>query len=269
MEKAISYGGTSVVFADNGKGNPVVLLHGYLESQEIWYSFAEKLQKSGNRVITLDLPGHGLSGVAGEEHSMDFQAGAVLAVLNDLKLEKCALVGHSMGGYVSLAFAKNYPERLAGLCLFHSTPNPDSDEKRANRDREIELVKGGKVELIAKTNIPMAFARENHKKMVEQIEEATLIAMETEPDGIIACLRGMKSRPDTNDVLEKLKLPVVLIFGKKDAYISEEVAQNMAQRFSMHQTVFLENSGHMGFMEEEARSVELIANFVGGAFDNK
>lgn len=266
MEKAISYGGTSLVFADNGKGNPVVLLHGYLESQEIWYSFAEKLKKNGHRVITLDLPGHGLSGVAGEVHSMDFQAGAVLAVLNNLELEKCALVGHSMGGYVALTFAKNYPDRLAGLCLFHSTPNPDSDEKRSNRDREIELVKGGKVELIAKTNISMAFARENHKKFEEQIEEATLIAMETEPNGIIACLRGMQSRPDTNDILEKLKLPVLLIFGKKDSYISEEVAQAMAQRFSMHQTHFLESSGHMGFVEEEAKSVELIAGFVDKAF---
>jgi len=269
MEKAISYGGTSLVFADNGKGNPEVLLHGYLESQETWYSFAEKLKKNGHRVITLDLPGHGLSGVASEEHSMDFQAGAVLAVLNDIKLEKCVLVGHSMGGYVALAFAKNYSERLAGLCLFHSTPNSDSDEKRANRDREIELVKAGRVELIAKANIPMAFARENHKKLEEQIEEATLIAMETEPNGIIACLRGMQSRPDTNDMLGKLQLPVLLIFGKKDAYISEEVAQAMAQHFPQHQTALLENSGHMGFMEEEAKSVELIAGIVDKAFEGK
>jgi Predicted hydrolases or acyltransferases (alpha/beta hydrolase superfamily) len=179
MEKAINYGGTNLVFADNGKGNPIVLLHGYLESQEIWYSFAEKLKKNGHRLITLDLPGHGLSGVKGDTHSMEFQAGAVLAVLNDLKIEKCVLVGHSMGGYVALTFAKNFSERLAGLCLFHSTPNPDSDEKRASREREIELVKGGKIELIAKTNISLAFARENHKKLEEQIEEATIIAMES------------------------------------------------------------------------------------------
>jgi len=255
-----------LVFADNGKGNPIVLLHGYLESQEIWYSFAEKLKKNGHRLITLDLPGHGLSGVKGDTHSMEFQAGAVLAVLNDLKIEKCVLVGHSMGGYVALTFAKNFSERLAGLCLFHSTPNPDSDEKRASREREIELVKGGKIELIAKTNISLAFARENHKKLEEQIEEATIIAMETEPDGIIACLRGMQSRPDTNDMLKKLKLPVLLIFGKKDSYIPEEVAQAMAQHFSQHQTVFLENSGHMGFIEEEAKSLELISAFAEKAF---
>jgi len=266
MEKAITYNGGMVMYADNGNGNPIVLLHGYLESQEIWFSFAEKLVKQGHRVITLDLPGHGFSGTVGEEHTMEQLAGAVNTVLLEQKVDKCVVVGHSMGGYVALAFAKTFPEKLAGLCLFHSTPNPDSDEKRANRDREIKLIKTGKKELIVKTHIPCAFAKENLKRCADMVEEATLMAMETENEGIVANLNGMKARPDYNDFLKTVAQPVLMIFGAKDTYIAPEVAATLAERFPMHRTVILENSGHMGFIEEEKRSLEIIAEFAEKAF---
>ncbi|SDB90360.1 alpha/beta fold hydrolase [Williamwhitmania taraxaci] len=261
MEKAITYNGGIVMYADNGQGNPILLLHGYLESQEIWFSFTEKLIKQGHRVITLDLPGHGFSGSVGSEHTMDHLAGAVNTVLLEQKVEKCLVVGHSMGGYVALAFAKVYPEKLAGLCLFHSTPNPDSEEKKANRDREIELIKAGKKELIVKTHIPNAFAKENLKRCTDMVEEATLMALETENEGIIANLNGMKSRPDSTEFLKTVTQPVLMIFGAKDSYIVPEVASELANKFSMHSTVILENSGHMGFIEEEKRSIEIISEF--------
>ena len=269
MEKAITYNGGMVMYADNGKGNPIVLLHGYLESQEIWYSFAEKLIKGGQRVITLDLPGHGMSATVGEEHTMEHMAGAVNAVLVEQKIEKCMVVGHSMGGYVALAFAKAFPEKVAGLCLFHSTPNPDSDEKRTNRDREIELIKTGKKELIVKTAIPNAFAKDSLKRCADMVEEATIIAMETENEGIVACLNGMKNRPDSNDFLKAFTQPVLMIFGAKDNYITPEITSALKERFSMHKTMILENSGHMGFVEEEKRSVEIISEFAEQAFSTK
>jgi len=266
MEKAITYNGGMVMFADNGKGNPIVLLHGYLESQEIWFSFAEKLIKAGHRVITLDLPGHGFSSTVGDEHTMDYLAAAVDAVLCEQKVEKCMVVGHSMGGYVALAFAKTYPEKLAGLCFFHSTPNPDSEEKRANRDREIELIKAAKKDLIVKTHIPTAFAKENLKRCADMVEEATLIAMETDNEGIVACLNGMKNRSDSNDFMKSIAKPVLMIFGAKDNYITPEVSTVLTERFPMHQTVILENSGHMGFIEEEKRSVEILSEFAEKVF---
>jgi len=266
MEKAITYNGGMVMYADNGKGNTIVLLHGYLESQEIWFNFAEKLIKAGHRVITLDLPGHGFSSTVGEEHSMEHLAGAVDAVLQEQKVDKCMVVGHSMGGYVALAFAKLFPEKLAGLCLFHSTPNPDSDEKRNNRDREIELVKAGKKEVIIKSFIPAAFAKENLKRCADMVEEATLIALSTETDGIIACLNGMKNRPDSNDFLKTVTKPVLIIFGAKDSYVTPEIIASLTERFPTHKTITLENSGHMGFVEEEKRSVEIISEFAAQAF---
>ena len=256
-----------VMYADNGKGNPIVLLHGYLESQEIWYSFAEKLIKAGQRVITLDLPGHGMSATVGEEHTMEHMAGTVNAVLVEQKIEKCMVVGHSMGGYVALAFAKAFPDKVAGLCLFHSTPNPDSDEKRTNRDREIELIKTGKKELIVKTAIPNAFAKDSLKRCADMVEEATIIAMETENEGIVACLNGMKNRPDSNDFLKAFTQPVLMIFGAKDNYITPETASTLKENFSIHKTIILENSGHMGFVEEEKRSVEIISEFAEQIFN--
>lgn len=268
MEKALTYNGGMVMYADNGKGNPIVLLHGYLESQEIWFNFAELLVKAGHRVITLDLPGHGFSSTVGEEHSMEHMAGAVDAVLQERKIDKCLIVGHSMGGYVSLAFAKAYPEKLAGLCLFHSTPNPDSEEKRANRDREIELVTTGKKELIIKSFIPAAFAKENLKRCADMVEEATLIAISTDEKGVVACLNGMKHRPDSSEFLKTFTLPTLMIFGAKDVNASPESIASLTERFPIHKFITLENSGHMGFIEEEKRSFEIISEFAAVAFKN-
>jgi pimeloyl-ACP methyl ester carboxylesterase len=121
----------------------VVLLHGYLESMYVWDDFVPLLRRDV-RVITVDIPGHGISQVLGEKHTMEQMAGVVRDMLDALDIERCTLVGHSMGGYITLAFAALYPERLDGLVLLSSTPNPDTDLKRENRQREIELVKAGK-----------------------------------------------------------------------------------------------------------------------------
>src|SRR5674536_23752 len=120
-----SYSGGRIHYSDSGNGTVIVLLHGYLESSEVWNGFAEKL-KSEFRIISVDLPGHGLSDVYGEVHSMEFMATAVKNLVDSLDLKKVFLLGHSMGGYVALAFLELFPEYLLGYCLFHSQPFADT-----------------------------------------------------------------------------------------------------------------------------------------------
>ncbi|NJO68718.1 MAG: alpha/beta fold hydrolase [Bacteroidetes bacterium] len=129
MLKSVPFHSSSVHFDDLGSGKVIVLLHGYLETMEIWSGFAPELAKT-YRVITIDIPGHGKSGKVADTHDMDLMADAVNTVLTFLRIEKCFLVGHSMGGYVSLAFMSKYRYKLLGICLFHATPFADSEGKK-------------------------------------------------------------------------------------------------------------------------------------------
>lgn len=154
-------GTTALHICDSQAGEKcVVLLHGYLESSLVWEDFVPYLYKEV-RVVTLDLPGHGISVVTGEVHTMDFLADTVADALTALGIGRCTLVGHSMGGYVALAFCERHPEMLDGLVLLSSTPNRDTPEKAENRRREIALVKAGKKEMLARVAPAAGFAEEN------------------------------------------------------------------------------------------------------------
>ncbi|MBN2613411.1 MAG: alpha/beta fold hydrolase [Bacteroidales bacterium] len=262
MEKILDYKGCPVRITDEGTGVPVVLLHGYLESLNIWDAFADRL-KEHCRVICIDIPGHGKSGVIDEVHSMELMAQTVQFVLDAQLIEKCILTGHSMGGYAALAFAENYPERLLGLCLFHATPFADTEEKIQNRDREIEMIKAGKKDLICKTNIPKGFADDNLAILKNEVDRAIRIAMQSSNNGIIALLRGMKSRPDRSHVIKTAGYPLLWILGKKDNYIQFENIRPRIELNDLGALLVLENSGHMGFIEEPDISVERFVSFTG------
>ncbi|MFR7708237.1 MAG: alpha/beta fold hydrolase [Alistipes inops] len=170
-EKFIMAGGCAVRVSDTLEGErTVVLLHGYLESLDVWDRFTELLAPQV-RVVAADLPGHGISEVKGEVHTMEFMADTVHAAMETLGIGRAVVVGHSMGGYVALEMLRKYPEAFAGLVLFHSTPNPDSEKKREDRLREIHLIEGGKKELIARSFPHVGFAPQNRKRLTWAVEE--------------------------------------------------------------------------------------------------
>ena len=246
---------------DEGEGETVVLLHGYLENLEIWGSFAAQLAEH-YRVISMDIPGHGQSGVIAAAHPMPLMAEAVDAVLEHLDIEQCVLVGHSMGGYVSLAFLAAYPNRLAGICLFHSSPFADDEKKYASRGKEIRLVEAGKLMLICNASMPNGFAEENRPQMKDQVEFAKKIARQTTPAGAVAILEGMRTRTDSGELLRRNTLPVLFILGKKDEYVSFDELHPVALSFP-HTTVnILEHSGHSGYLEEPEKSLGYIRAFL-------
>jgi pimeloyl-ACP methyl ester carboxylesterase len=136
--KSILFREKKIFYAESGKGKTLVFLHGVTESSKIWDSFREQLSDSF-RVIVIDLAGHGKSECVDTIHTMELQAEVVYEVLRKCKVKSCVMIGHSMGGYVTLAFADKYPEMLKGLCLFHSHPYPDTADDRKNRSRTIEI----------------------------------------------------------------------------------------------------------------------------------
>jgi len=271
MEKKTTFKGIEVFFRDerNTTAGPeltgdepcILLLHGYLESLEIWRDFIPHLAEQC-RVICMDLPGHGKSGIWGKVHSMDDLAGSVKAVMDAEGIQRIFLAGHSMGGYVTMAFADLYPDRLEGYVLFHSTCFADTDEKKVNRDREISLVLCKKKSQIVNVNIPKAFADDHVEQLGDQLSLARHIALQNPDWGIVAILNGMKARPDRTHVLRDPSLPLLLIGGKKDNYIPVDVFEKLVDLAPHAATARLGESGHMGFMEEPELSAVAIGTFV-------
>lgn len=246
--------------SDTGKGKTIVLLHGYLETMEVWENTVSELSKTF-RVITLDLPGHGLSGFCENATTIEFMADCLKTLLDKQKVSECFVVGHSMGGYVALAFAKKYPVAAKALCLFSSTPNADTEQKKIDREREIELIKAGKLALILKNNISRGFADINLKRLDEEIfaiEDAATVA---DTNGIIACLQAMKLREDMNDFMKTIQQKTLFVFGKHDNYITFDIAENIMQKYPQATHTILQNSGHNGFIEEPEESISALSGF--------
>jgi pimeloyl-ACP methyl ester carboxylesterase len=256
-----SYRGGRIHYTDSGIGNVIVLLHGYLESSEVWNGFSEKLTSSF-RVITVDLPGCGLSDVYGEVHSMEFMAMAIKRLIDYLGLKKVFLTGHSLGGYVALAFLELFPDNLSGYCLFHSQPFSDSPAALEKRNREIEIVKVGKKNLMYPDNVIRMFATSNLEKFSDALQRSKDIASRIPGEGIIAVLNGMMIRPSRLTFMEEGKVPCLWILGSMDNYIPCDLIQKQVNLPSNAKTVILKKSGHMGFVEEEENSLNAITEFV-------
>ena len=263
MEKFITAAGTATRYSSFGIGEKVILLlHGYLEAIEVWDSLGSELGKQ-YKVIAIDLPGSGWSDFGGKEAiTMDYMAEVVADVLSKVGVEQCTVVGHSMGGYVALALAKNYPNTVAKMILMHSSPYGDTPEKKEHRQREIEIVRQGKKELLSRLNPSKSFAKENTKRCESIIEELAEQVMITEDDAIIATLEGMMLREDYCEFFANAKFPRLMVFGDQDNHIPVERAQKMIEQFPTAQHIIIEGAGHMAFIEQPQKTIEEIVSFV-------
>lgn len=264
-EKFLMAGTTALHIADSGVKEGVdkciVLLHGYLESMYVWDDFVPLLTSKA-RVITVDIPGHGISEVKGEIHTMEMVADTLRDMLDALEIDKVTMVGHSMGGYISLAFCARYKERLDGLVLLSSSPFPDTELKRENRRREIALVKAGKKDALARVAPETGFATHNRQRLKDYIDDLVECVHITEDEGIVALLNGMIERVDQNQMLAECGVPQLFILGKHDQYIPVEAAEEFIKLNPQAEIAWLEQSGHMGFIEEPEACAEALLGFV-------
>lgn len=254
----LEYKGIPVFYTDSGKGNPVVLLHGFLENVMMWTPFIPKLSEK-NRVICIDLLGHGKTGCLGYIHTMELMAEVVEAVLNHLKINKSILIGHSMGGYVALAFSEQYPNAVNGLCLMNSTAVADSEEKQKNRDRAIVAIKQNH-----KTFIRMAivnlFRPKNRIVFSDKINEAINEALQTSVQGVVAALEGMKIRKNREFILQTQTFKKMMVIGKKDPALDYLTLVEQIKNTDVKMVEFPD--GHMGHIENEAELLHIITQFI-------
>lgn len=251
-------------YSDTGKGRVVVLLHGFLESLEIWEELTLILSKRF-RVIAIDLPGHGESESIGYVHSMEQMSQCVKSVLTHLRLRKYILAGHSMGGYVALAFAELYSDNLRGLCLFHSTALADTPEKKEGRERAIAVAKNNRSKFIREL-IENLFAQENRKIFKDDIRRVKAIAARTSRRSIIAALEGMKERSNREIILKFAPYPVLFILGKKDTVIPFETMEQQLKLPKKVEVLALGHAAHMGFIENKELTFKALYSFSARCF---
>ncbi|MCB0587905.1 MAG: alpha/beta hydrolase [Phaeodactylibacter sp.] len=264
--KFISYQDKKIAYQSEGKGTAVVLVHGFCEDSNIWEDFRADLLEENYRVIRIDLPGFGRSEVVAPI-TIEQMAEAVHAVLLKLNIKKVVFIGHSMGGYAGLAFARLYPQMLTGLGLFHSHPYADSEEKKDNRRKSIDFIKRQGHVLFVKQLIPGLFNPKFANSNAFLIEKLTYRAARGKSAGIIAAQQAMIDRKDETQTLAKLEVPVLFIIGEEDPAVPPESAEqiHLPQTASIH---ILEKVGHMGLFEARKQTQRIVRQFIAFCEEN-
>jgi pimeloyl-ACP methyl ester carboxylesterase len=255
--KQIQFKNTSISYSDTGKGTAIVLLHGFLENQKMWNNYIDVFSVK-NRVITVDLLGHGETECLGYIHSMEDNADAVHAVLAELRIRKAILVGHSMGGYVALAFAELYPENVKGLVLLNSTARGDSAERKLNRARAVKAVKQSYIGFVSLA-VANLFSENNRERLVKEIEITKKEALKTPLQAIVASLEGMKIRADREVLLHLSPYPKILILGEKDPVLGYEETKEQIENTEVELVTFPD--GHMSHIENQEELTKVLLQF--------
>jgi len=236
-----------------GSGQPLVCLHAYPLDHTEWLDVAGIL-KSDFTMILPDIRGHGRSPSPHGMYRMQELADDIIALLDLLKIEKAALVGHSMGGYVALSFAKNFPGRVSGLALVASHAYADPPEKKVSRLEDIEKVKEiGPLELLSE--MP---ANLSEDLKVQQFCRSKISQMDR--NGVMGVLSAMAEREDSSEFLKTFDPPLGIIAGMRDRFIPLEMSRKMAEDFQPEIYVEIENSGHMPMLENPEVVAEALAN---------
>lgn len=238
---------------------PLVLLHGLCEDSSIWNEFVAEMPEQ--TVLCIDLSGFGKSDVL-PTPSVTAMAESVKAVLNALHIKKCVLIGHSLGGYVAMAFAGAYPELLAGLGMFHSHPFADSEEKKEQRRKAITFIKRNGHIVYVKQLIPSLFAdlfvTSNAFLMNSLIYNAT----QYKAEAIISAHEAMINRADLSEVMRNLTCPVLIIIGKQDKTVPYELSLAQVALPKVADVHILPKVAHMGMFTAKEKTVKIVRNFV-------
>lgn len=256
----VNFKGKKIAYSVHGKGQPLMLIHGLCEDSTIWDTFIKTLV-GDYQIICPDLSGFGESELL-PEHSIEMMADSMKAVLDDLGIAQCVMVGHSLGGYVTVSFAKQYPSVLKGLGLFHSHPFDDLPEKKEERIKSINFIKTNGHIVYVKQLIPKLFAELFATSNEFLINSLIFKASQYHPNTIIGAQEAMLKRLDNSDVLTKVDCPVLMIIGKQDKTVAYPISMKMMPLPRIADIHILPKVAHMGMFTARDKSVKIIRNFM-------
>jgi pimeloyl-ACP methyl ester carboxylesterase len=252
---------THLSYSDQGNGPIVVLLHGFPFSKAIWHGVADSLAHH-YRVICIDLPGFGDNPGLTAPITIADTAERIHQQLNLLDVQLYTLIGHSMGGYVAMAFAEKFPEKLSGLGLVHSTAFSDSLEKKQGRNRSIDFIERyGVTEFVSEFVKPL-FYEARREQLAEAMREASTLGRKVPKATAVECIKAMRDRKDRTKVLDKLRVPVLFIQGRNDTAIPLSVNSPqfwMPADATIH---ILPHTAHMSMYEQQPTLTMYIGQFL-------
>jgi 3-oxoadipate enol-lactonase len=251
-----------LAYEQTGKGLPILFIHGYPLSRKIWEPQLEGLSDNVS-MLTLDLRGHGESYPFNGPYNMELLADDCKQLLDNLIFNYPILVcGLSMGGYVTFALFRKYPQVIKGMILTSTRSGPDSAEGKANRDTAIKNVRDRNVDFIADSLLPKLISPVTLTSKPDLLHIIREIMLETSINGVTGALQGMRDRPDSTPLLTQIKCPVLIIHGANDQLISIHEAENMNQQISNSRLVIIPNAGHLPNMEQPEIYNQAIRDFI-------
>ncbi|HUQ67030.1 MAG TPA: alpha/beta hydrolase [Flavitalea sp.] len=253
----------SLFYRITGEGEPIVLIHGFGEDSTIWDGMIAELSNTC-KLIVPDLAGSGRSKGNMDGISMENLAEHINLILEKESVDLCYMIGHSMGGYITLAFAEKYRHKLNGLGLFHSTVFPDNEEKKSVRSKNIEFIKNYGSEKFIAQSVPNLFSEYTKNERPQLVKEIITRYSQFSPTSLVAYTAAMKDRPDRSDVLRNFKKPVLLIMGEYDTAIPIEQSLKMCEIADFAYIYIAAQSGHMGMLEEPEFCLKAITDFLSG-----
>jgi pimeloyl-ACP methyl ester carboxylesterase len=260
MEKTILYQGKKIFYRSIGKGKPVMLVHGFGEDGDVWEKQIEFL-KNDYYLVVPDLPGSGPSEMI-NDMSMEGMAEVLHSIIHEENIDKWTVIGHSMGGYITLALVESYWNHVNTFGLFHSSAFADTEEKKETRKKGIEFIKQNGAFEFLKTATPNLFSPNSKEQISNSISEFINTLKHLTSESLIAYYNAMMKRPDRTSILKDSKNPVLFVAGEHDVAIplNDVLKQcHLPEKSYFH---VLKKSGHMGMMEEPENANRILEEFL-------
>jgi len=253
--------GVEIAYRDEGTGQPVIFLHAFPLNQRMWHEQSEAL-KPKFRVITLDLRGFGESRSHQSGYSLEDMASDVRGLMRHLSIERAVLIGLSMGGYISMAFYRRYPEAVRALVLSDTRTVADTEEGRAKRFQSAQKAEREGSAAIARDMTAVLLGPTSLKERPNIAARVTRIAESNPPSGIAAAQRAMAGRPDSTSLMAQARVPVLLICGSEDTLSPPSEMETMQKNIPKATLKIIERAGHLSNLEQPDRFNEILLEFL-------
>jgi len=258
----IQIGNTQLNVEDHGSGSPLLLIHGFPLNLEMWRPQIEVLSRN-NRIIAVDLRGHGQSPPTPGPYSMDLLADDCAAVLETLGVQGPAVIcGLSMGGYISFAFYLRFPHLVSGLILAATRAGADTDQARAKREKAIAETELKGTQPVLDNMLPILMAPATYQEKPELVQSVDQILSKTSAKGVLSALQGMKARPDSTETLGQITVPTLIIHGLEDQIISLDESRIMHAGIQNSQLEIIPDAGHLPNLEQPNIFNRSVASFL-------
>jgi 3-oxoadipate enol-lactonase len=256
----------NIAYTDTGIGRPVVLIHGYPFNRSLWTEQIMVLSTS-YRVIAPDLRGFGDSDAAPGPATMNLLAQDVAQLMDHLEIPQAAIGGLSMGGYVALAFYKQFPSRVRAFILADTRAQADTEESKQTRAQQAEKALSEGMAGIADGMLPKLLTPDTVSKRPEVVKHVRDMMLKTKPEGAAAALHGMAERDDQTELLAKITAPTLIMVGAEDAITPVADSEKMHRAIAGSRLVVIENAGHVSNLERTEQFNDGLLSFLNESYN--